>query len=66
MAVRKMGVPNGGIKCIVNTCHYYMEGDGCGAERIEVRPQNASNSEDTDCATFLPEKGESAGRPKML
>ncbi len=24
---KKMSQPNGGIKCIVNTCHYYGSGD---------------------------------------
>jgi hypothetical protein len=32
-----------------------MEGDHCCAEQIEVQPRNASDSQDTDCATFLPE-----------
>jgi hypothetical protein len=49
-----MDQPNQGIKCVVNTCHYYMNGDHCSAERIEVQPRNAGNSEDTDCATFIP------------
>ena len=42
-----------GVKCIVNTCHYYTEGDHCSAARIEVQPRNASQSEETDCATFV-------------
>lgn len=54
MHVNKMDRPNEGIKCIVNTCHYYMQGDKCSAEKIEVEPRNASNTEDTDCATFAP------------
>ncbi len=54
MAVRKMDKPNEGIKCIVNTCEYYMSGDHCSAEKIVVEPRNASNSDDTDCATFAP------------
>ena len=55
MNVRKMDHPNPGIKCIVNTCHYYMNGDFCCAERIEVEPKNASDYEQTDCATFSKE-----------
>ena len=55
MNTKKMNQPNQGIKCIVNTCHYYMNGDHCSAERIEVEPKNASDSGGTDCATFLPE-----------
>ena len=42
-----------GVKCIVNTCHYHAEGDHCSAARIEVQPKNASQSEETDCATFV-------------
>ncbi|MGB7605518.1 MAG: DUF1540 domain-containing protein [Lutisporaceae bacterium] len=43
-----------GVKCVVNTCHYYVQGDHCSASRIEIQPKNASNTEDTDCATFAP------------
>ncbi len=52
--VRKMDKPNEGIKCIVNTCEYYMNGDHCTAEKIDVEPRNANNSGETDCATFAP------------
>lgn len=55
MRVNKMDHPNPGIKCVVNTCTYYLNGDRCAAERIEVQPKNASNSQDTDCATFIPQ-----------
>ena len=51
----KMPQPNGGIKCVVNTCHYYGSGDHCHADKIEVQSPNASTPEMTDCATFLPE-----------
>ena len=54
MSVKKMDRPNSGIKCVVNSCHYYMSGDYCSAERIEVQPRNAADSQDTDCATFIP------------
>lgn len=54
MSVKKMNQPNSGIKCVVNTCSYYMSGDHCTAEKIEVQPRNASNSQETDCATFMP------------
>ena len=53
MQTQKMNQPNPGIRCVVNTCHYYMDGDQCSAQRIEVKPQNASSQEDTDCATFM-------------
>lgn len=55
MRVNKMNQPNNGIKCVVNTCYYYMNGDHCGAEMIEIQPRNATNTHDTDCATFMPE-----------
>lgn len=55
MKANKMNTPNTGIKCEVNTCHYYMSGDHCTAEKIEVKPRNASNTEQTDCATFIKE-----------
>ncbi|HYE12432.1 MAG TPA: DUF1540 domain-containing protein [Patescibacteria group bacterium] len=43
-----------GVKCIVNTCHYYEQGDYCNAAKIEIQPRNASDTQDTDCATFAP------------
>ncbi|MDF2533442.1 MAG: hypothetical protein K0R80_760 [Clostridia bacterium] len=42
-----------GVKCIVNTCHYHTQGDYCSAAKIEIQPRNASQSEETDCATFV-------------
>ena len=54
MRTTKMSHPNSGIKCMVNSCNYYMSGDHCCAEKIEVAPKNASNSQDTDCVTFAP------------
>lgn len=53
--VEKMDHPNPGIKCKVNTCHYYSAGDHCTASMIEIQPQNAANVHDTDCATFIHE-----------
>jgi len=41
-----------GIRCIVNSCYYNAEGSYCNAARIEIQPPNASNTQDTDCATF--------------
>jgi len=43
-----------GVKCVVNTCSYYKEGDRCAAGQIEIRPRNAKSSDETDCATFEP------------
>lgn len=44
-----------GVKCVVNTCSYYKEGDLCTAGKIEIRPRNAKSSDETDCATFEPD-----------
>ena len=55
MQPEKMSSPNTGIKCAVNTCHYYMSGDHCTAQQIEVQPKNAHDTKETDCATFMPE-----------
>ncbi|WP_459482324.1 DUF1540 domain-containing protein [Clostridium saccharoperbutylacetonicum] len=55
MKPEKMTSPNTGIKCVVNTCHYYMSGDHCTAQQIEVQPKNAHDCQETDCATFMPE-----------
>lgn len=52
MAVKKMDTPNEGIQCVVNTCEYYMNGDHCTAEKIQVEPRNADTSDMTDCSTF--------------
>lgn len=41
-----------GVKCVVNTCHYYKPGDKCTAGQIEILPKNATSSEETDCGTF--------------
>lgn len=54
MQAKKMAQPNGGIKCMVNTCSYYMSGDHCSADKIEVQHRNAHTSQETDCATFMP------------
>jgi hypothetical protein len=54
MKTKKMSQPNTGISCSVNTCHYHMQGDKCTAEKIQVEPKDASDSKETDCATFYP------------
>jgi hypothetical protein len=53
MNANKMNHPNPGIKCVVNTCNYYMAGDYCSADKIEVQHKNAGTSQETDCATFV-------------
>lgn len=54
--VGKKSTPLSGVKCVVNTCHYYAEGDHCTAEKIEIQHPNSIKSEDTDCKTFTPEQ----------
>lgn len=55
MPAKKMNHPNEGIKCVVNTCSYYLAGDQCSADKIQVEARDASTSNQTDCATFIPE-----------
>ncbi len=54
MRVSKTNNPISRVKCVVNTCHFYVPGDHCAAEQIEVQPRNAVSSQETDCATFAP------------
>lgn len=54
MRIEKTGDHLDGVKCVVNTCYYYKEGDRCSASKIEIQPRNAVNTEQTDCATFRP------------
>ncbi len=54
MKANKMDHPNQGIKCEVMNCQYYMSGDNCSADKIQVTPRHANNSGETDCATFIP------------
>ena len=53
--VEKTNTHLSGVKCIVNTC-YYNDSNAhyCKAEKIEIQPQNASSTSDTDCGTFKP------------
>jgi hypothetical protein len=57
MRATKMNHPNDGIRCVVNTCSYYLSGDHCSADKIEVQARDASTSNQTDCATFTLESG---------
>jgi hypothetical protein len=45
-----------GVKCVVSSCYYYENGDHCHADKIEIQSPNARSTEDTDCATFMPNK----------
>lgn len=44
------------VKCVVDTCYYYHEGNHCMAEHIEIQPEGARDTEMTDCATFAPKE----------
>ncbi|HSH35198.1 DUF1540 domain-containing protein [Schnuerera sp.] len=61
MHIEKTNEPLHGVKCVVNTCHYYIPGDYCSAAKIEIQPRNATSTEETDCATFKPENGSMQG-----
>ncbi len=52
MQSHKMNEANPGVKCQVSSCYYYMSGDHCSADRIEVLPRHATTSSETDCGTF--------------
>ncbi len=54
LKAQKMDHHNPGIKCVVNSCHYYSQGDHCNAQKIEIQHSNAQSSGETDCATFTP------------
>lgn len=41
------------VKCVVDSCHYYGQGNHCLAQHIEIQPRNADSTEITDCATFV-------------
>ncbi len=41
------------VKCVVDSCEYW-ESNHCYASLIEIQPPGASDTQDTDCATFRP------------
>ena len=45
------------VKCVVDSCEYWEQGNQCNASAIEVSPPHASDSEETDCNTFKPKDG---------
>ncbi|NLZ93085.1 MAG: DUF1540 domain-containing protein [Firmicutes bacterium] len=54
MRVAKDETPISRVKCCVDSCAYWENGDHCLASSIEIQPPNASDTEETDCATFSP------------
>lgn len=51
---RRMSDPISRVKCVVDSCEYWSNGDHCLADSIEVIPPRASDSQETDCRTFKP------------
>lgn len=54
--ISRLSSPISRVKCVVNSCYFYEQGDMCMAEKIEVKPPNSSTTEDTDCNTFQPKR----------
>lgn len=52
--VKKSSQSISGVRCAVNTCHFYGAGDCCMASSIEIRSKIKGGTQDTDCATFVP------------
>lgn len=48
------GRPIERVKCVVDSCAYWAQGNRCEAGSIEIQPPNARDTQDTDCATFAP------------
>ncbi len=42
------------VKCVVDSCEYWENGNHCIANEIEIQPPDAHDTEETDCATFSP------------
>lgn len=51
--VPRRNQPLSGVKCTVNSCYYYSQGNYCNAAKIEIQPPGARDTEETDCATFV-------------
>jgi len=46
-----------GVKCSVDSCHFWRESNRCSADRINVvsyREERARTSSEVDCETFRP------------
>lgn len=50
--MQKSNNPIGRVRCVVDTCEFYENGNYCMAEAIEIQPHNAQDSQETDCSTF--------------
>ena len=54
MRVERTNEPIQRVKCVVDSCNYWDNGNQCKAEVIEIQPPNAADTQETDCATFIP------------
>lgn len=52
--ISRLEDPINRVKCVVNSCTYWNNGNQCMAETIEIQPPRATDTEETDCATFMP------------
>ena len=59
MRIEKSNNHINGVKCVVSSCYYHENGDYCNAAKIEIQPKNASDTQETDCATFVPNEMQS-------
>ena len=46
------------VKCVVDTCDFWDSHNHCLASSIEVQAPGATDTQDTDCATFRPKHQE--------
>lgn len=54
--VSKSNQPIGRVKCVVDSCHFYAQGDHCLAQEIKIQPPGAMDNQTTDCGTFTPKE----------
>lgn len=52
--INRMNNPINRVKCVVDSCTYWDNGNKCMAENIEIQPPQAMDTQETDCVTFLP------------
>ncbi len=50
--MQKKEAPISRVKCVVNSCKYWEQGNQCKAEAIQIEPPGAHDTQETDCATF--------------
>ncbi len=40
------------VTCVIKTCRYWVQHDGCNADRIKITGEEARECQDTHCATY--------------